>query len=73
MNAPSRSALLTAFAAIYLVWGSTYLGIRLAVATLPPFLMAGSRFLVAGGLIVVSDYGAIGELIRHRIAPETAG
>jgi drug/metabolite transporter (DMT)-like permease len=51
MNAPSRSALLTAFAAIYLVWGSTYLGIRVAVETLPPFLMAGARFLVAGSLL----------------------
>jgi len=51
MNAPSRTALLTAFATIYLVWGSTYLGIRVAVETLPPFLMAGVRFLVAGALL----------------------
>jgi drug/metabolite transporter (DMT)-like permease len=49
---PSRTALLVAFATIYIVWGSTYLGIRLAVDTLPPFLMAGSRFLVAGSLMV---------------------
>jgi hypothetical protein len=41
-----------AFATIYLVWGSTYLGIRVAVETLPPFLMAGARFLVAGGLLM---------------------
>jgi drug/metabolite transporter (DMT)-like permease len=33
---------------VYLVWGSTYLGIRYAVETIPPFLMAGSRFLLAG-------------------------
>ena len=33
---------------IYLVWGSTYLGIRYAVETIPPFLMAGTRFLLAG-------------------------
>jgi len=51
-SSPSRTALTVAFAVIYVVWGSTYLGIRLAVATLPPFLMAGSRFLVAGGLMV---------------------
>jgi drug/metabolite transporter (DMT)-like permease len=51
MNAPSRTALVLAFATIYLVWGSTYLGIRVAVETLPPFLMAGARFLVAGGLL----------------------
>jgi drug/metabolite transporter (DMT)-like permease len=33
---------------LYLVWGSTYLAIAIAVETIPPFLMAGSRFLVAG-------------------------
>lgn len=52
MTTPSRTTLILAFAAIYLVWGSTYLGIRVAVATLPPFLMAGLRFIVAGGLVV---------------------
>jgi drug/metabolite transporter (DMT)-like permease len=36
---------------VYLVWGSTYLAIRFAVATFPPFLMAGSRFLLAGSLL----------------------
>lgn len=49
---PSRGALLFAFAALYLVWGSTYLAIRVAIETLPPFLMAGARFLVAGGLLL---------------------
>jgi drug/metabolite transporter (DMT)-like permease len=44
--------LIVAFTTIYLVWGSTYLGIRVAVETLPPFLMAGTRFLIAGGLLV---------------------
>ncbi len=42
-----------AFAAIYLIWGSTYLAIRFAVETLPPFLMAGVRFVVAGALLYV--------------------
>ena len=36
---------------VYVVWGSTYLAIRIAIETLPPFLMAGVRFLVAGGLL----------------------
>ncbi len=36
---------------VYLIWGSTYLGIRIAIETVPPFLMAASRFLVAGGLL----------------------
>ncbi len=48
---PARTALVLAFATIYLVWGSTYLGIRVAVETLPPFLMAAARFLIAGGLL----------------------
>jgi drug/metabolite transporter (DMT)-like permease len=38
-------------AVVYLVWGSTYLGIDLAVRTMPPFLMAAVRFLIAGGLL----------------------
>lgn len=45
---PSKLGLLTAFAAIYLIWGSTYLAIRFAVETLPPFLMTGVRFVAAG-------------------------
>jgi drug/metabolite transporter (DMT)-like permease len=43
-----RGLVIAAFAAIYLIWGSTYLGIRFAVETLPPFLMGGARFLTAG-------------------------
>lgn len=45
----SKKALtLAALISVYVLWGGTYLGIRLAVATIPPFLMAGTRFLVAG-------------------------
>ena len=40
-----------AFAAIYLIWGSTYLAIRLAIQSVPPFLMAGTRFCTAGALL----------------------
>jgi len=43
-----RGLVIAAFGAIYLIWGSTYLGIRFAVETLPPFLMGGARFLTAG-------------------------
>lgn len=46
-----RLTLLLAFAAIYLIWGSTYLAIAFAIHTIPPLLMAGVRFLVAGGLL----------------------
>ncbi|RXK54685.1 EamA family transporter [Oleiharenicola lentus] len=51
MSAPSRTALIAAFGAIYLIWGSTYLGIRIAVESMPAFLMASSRFIVAGGIV----------------------
>lgn len=47
----SRAAVIAAFATVYLVWGSTYLAIRVAIETLPGFLMAGTRFLIAGGLL----------------------
>jgi len=48
MKEASRASIVVGFAAIYFIWGSTYLAIRLGVATIPPFLMAGVRFLVAG-------------------------
>lgn len=48
---PPRALVLAAFAAIYLVWGSTYLAIKYAVATVPPFFMTGARFLVAGSVL----------------------
>ncbi len=51
MKPPSRLALFGAFAAIYIVWGSTYLGMLFAVESIPPLLMAGSRYLVAGLLM----------------------
>lgn len=52
MLPPMRARLLAAFAAVYLVWGSTYLAIRFAVETLPPLLMAGVRFIIAGGILL---------------------
>ena len=45
---PPGWLVIAAFAAVYLIWGSTYLGIRIAIETLPPFLMAGLRFAIAG-------------------------
>ncbi len=47
-DTPRTGALLLAFAAIYLIWGSTYLAIRFAVESLPPFLMLFGRFFTAG-------------------------
>ena len=43
--------LIAAFFAVYVFWGSTYLAIKYAIETLPPFLMAGSRFLFAGSVL----------------------
>jgi len=47
----ARSLLITAFLAIYIIWGSTYLAIRLAVETMPPLMMGGVRFLFAGAVM----------------------
>lgn len=44
----SRWLFFAAFAAVYLVWGSTYLAIKLVMDTLPPFIMLGLRFVIAG-------------------------
>ena len=43
----------TALLAIYIVWGSTYLAIRFAVETMPPYFMAGTRFLVSGLILYI--------------------
>src|SRR5205809_2769518 len=48
MAAPTRTRVIIAFAALYLIWGSTFLCIRFAIETIPPFLMAGARFVLAG-------------------------
>src|SRR5438477_7344457 len=48
MAVPTKIRILIAFAALYLIWGSTFLGIRFAIETIPPFLMAGARFVLAG-------------------------
>jgi drug/metabolite transporter (DMT)-like permease len=50
---PRALAVAGALAVVYLVWGSTYLGIEIAIETLPPLLMAGVRFLTAGVLLFV--------------------
>lgn len=47
-----RGLLLAAFAAVYVLWGSTYLAIALAVQSIPPFLMIGVRSIVAGAILL---------------------
>ena len=50
-QAPSSLAIWAAMISVYIVWGSTYLAIRFAVQTMPPFLMAAARFLMAGAVL----------------------
>ena len=50
-DARRRPAVWAALAAVYLIWGSTYLGIEVASRTFPPLLMLSLRFLIAGGLL----------------------
>ena len=60
-NPPAQAstvAIWSALAALYIIWGSTYLAIRFAVETLPPFLMASVRFLFAGAILLV---------VRHKM------
>nr|MBP9874464.1 EamA family transporter [Haliscomenobacter sp.] len=54
MKGITRDQLLLAgaFAAVYLVWGSTYLVNYIAIQEIPPFLMSGMRFSLAGGLLL---------------------
>ncbi len=60
---PSKLALWTALWTVYLVWGSTYLAIKISVETLPPLLSAGARFLTAG-LLLAGALMAIGRSLR---------
>jgi drug/metabolite transporter (DMT)-like permease len=55
VRSPTRWALWGAFATVYLVWGSTFLGIRVAVETLPPLSMAAVRFLVSGAILLAAS------------------
>jgi drug/metabolite transporter (DMT)-like permease len=48
-----RGRALWAYITVCIVWGSTYLAIRVGVESLPPFLLAGVRFLIAGGLLAL--------------------
>ncbi len=67
MTAAQRQHRLSVFCAlglVYLFWGSTYLGIRVAVENVPPALMCATRFLIAGSLML-AYCGASGRSIRY--------
>lgn len=53
-RAPSRARLIAGFATVYVLWGSTYLAIRIGVETIPPFIMGSVRFLIAGTVLYLA-------------------
>ena len=69
MRGSSRVRLWTALWTVYLVWGSTYLAIKIAVRTLPPLVTAGTRFLAASAILAL-----IAVLARRslRVSPREA-
>ncbi|GAC1421658.1 MAG: EamA family transporter [Flavisolibacter sp.] len=50
---PSRGLVITAFIALCVLWGSTYLANLIAIETIPPFLMGSTRFFIAGFILYV--------------------
>lgn len=60
----STFAIVIALLSVYIIWGSTYLGIKIAIETFPPLLMAGIRFTIAGALL----YGYV--IVKERKHPK---
>src|SRR6266545_1600338 len=70
----SPAAVALALATVYLVWGSTYLAIRVTDRTMPPFLMSSARFLIAGGaLYLFAARGAARPTLREWRAAAVVG
>ena len=63
-QSPSRFAVILAFGLVYLFWGSTYLAIDIAVQTIPPALMCGVRFSIAG-VVMLAVCAAAGRTIWY--------
>src|ERR1700678_3901868 len=61
---PSRFAVILAFGLVYLFWGSTYLAIDIAVQSIPPALMCGVRFSIAG-VVMLAACAAMGRRVRY--------
>ena len=76
MPGPSRFPLplIAAFFALYVIWGSTYLVIRIGVEYWPPLMLGGIRFLaaaaVAGAAVVASEAAAV---VLAAVVPQVAG
>lgn len=65
----SRAKVIAAFAAVYVIWGSTYLAIRYAIETIPPFLMMGVRSVTAGLALYLWSRRKGAKLSRGEIRP----
>src|ERR1043166_1590852 len=61
-----RITIVLAILALYLIWGSTYLGMRIAEESFPAFLMSGIRFMIAGGILYIVLR------LRHEPSPSRA-
>jgi len=68
MPAPRKIQVIAAFAALYLIWGSTYLAILFAIQSIPPFLMAGARFLLAGLIMFAIARTKVAQIDLGRVA-----
>jgi drug/metabolite transporter (DMT)-like permease len=69
-GAPRRPPIWLGLLVLYVVWGSTYLGIAIAVDTIPPFLMAATRFLIAGLVLLAWSVAREGRSFRPPSARE---
>src|ERR1700756_2222594 len=67
---PSHGKVILAFALVYVFWGSTYLGIGIAVEHIPPAVMCAARFLTAG-LVMLAYCAITGRPVRYS-RPELA-
>lgn len=76
MRAPSRAVVVwLALVTLYIVWGSTYLGIKVALGGFPPFFMSGVRYTIAGALVVgfVAVRGGFGPTRRQWLGALVTG
>jgi drug/metabolite transporter (DMT)-like permease len=71
-NSPPLVALILGLLTLYIVWGSTYLAIRVAVETLPPFLMSAARFFVSGIILACAISATTGFRITLRQCRDNA-
>jgi drug/metabolite transporter (DMT)-like permease len=69
----STAAVWAALGAIYVIWGATYLGMEIAIESIPPFLMASLRFLVAGAILFAIFRPRERPTLRHWISAAIVG